>query len=207
MIKLSKLKIILFFLLTSTNVIGQQIKLLKIEGADYSRSQLWMNENLNTTKFRNGDPIPHAKNAKEWKRAGDMQRPAWCYVNFDSIKGKYFPKIYNWFAVADKRNISPVGYHIPEAEDWELAKDHLKALGWHAKKKMQNILENLCTKIPGTLDYLGNINSSDGNIIFWSRTSVDAIDAKAFWVGCKNNFLNIERRDKGDGLFVRCIAD
>ena len=32
--------------------------------------QIWMLENLNVDCFRNGDPIPQVKNAKEWSIAG-----------------------------------------------------------------------------------------------------------------------------------------
>jgi hypothetical protein len=33
-------------------------------------SQVWMAANLNVDKFRNGDPIPHAKTNEEWGKAG-----------------------------------------------------------------------------------------------------------------------------------------
>jgi hypothetical protein len=35
-----------------------------------------MAENLNVDRFRNGDPIPHAKSDAEWKAAGENQQPA-----------------------------------------------------------------------------------------------------------------------------------
>jgi uncharacterized protein (TIGR02145 family) len=42
-------------------------------------SQTWMAENLNVSTFRNGEVIPEAKTAEEWKRAGENKQPAWCY--------------------------------------------------------------------------------------------------------------------------------
>ena len=38
-------------------------------------SQTWLGKNLNTTTFANGDPIPQAQTAEEWKRASDEKRP------------------------------------------------------------------------------------------------------------------------------------
>jgi len=46
--------------------------------------QIWMAENLNVDKFRNGDLIPEAKTEEEWVKAHDSNQPAWCYINNDS---------------------------------------------------------------------------------------------------------------------------
>src|ERR1043165_9975757 len=42
-------------------------------------SQTWAADNLNTSRFRNGDPIPEAKTKEEWLAAHKEGRPAWCY--------------------------------------------------------------------------------------------------------------------------------
>ncbi len=39
----------------------------------------WMTENLNVSKFRNGDSIPFKKSIKDWKEAINNETPAWCY--------------------------------------------------------------------------------------------------------------------------------
>jgi hypothetical protein len=48
-------------------------------------NQVWMTENLNVDRFRNGDPIYEAKTAEEWKRAADNEQPVWCF--YDNIIG------------------------------------------------------------------------------------------------------------------------
>jgi len=40
---------------------------------------VWMKDNLNTDRFRNGDLIPEAKTTEEWIKAEKNQQPAWCY--------------------------------------------------------------------------------------------------------------------------------
>jgi len=40
--------------------------------------QTWMKENLNVSRFRNGDLIPEVKTDEEWEKAGEMKQPAWC---------------------------------------------------------------------------------------------------------------------------------
>jgi uncharacterized protein (TIGR02145 family) len=81
--------------------------------------QVWMVENLNVDKFRNGDPIPHAQTEEEWQQAGENGQPAWCYYDNDPANGKIYGKLYNWYAVSDWRGLAPEGWRIPSDEDWE----------------------------------------------------------------------------------------
>jgi len=48
-------------------------------------TQVWMVENLNVDKFRNGDPIPEAKTNEEWEKAMENKQPAWCYYDNVSV--------------------------------------------------------------------------------------------------------------------------
>ena len=81
-------------------------------------NQLWMVENLNVDKFRNGDPIPEAKTDEEWKKASEEEKPAWCYNSNDFANGEKYGKLYNYFAVKDSRGIAPKGWKVASEEDW-----------------------------------------------------------------------------------------
>jgi uncharacterized protein (TIGR02145 family) len=77
----------------------------------------WMTSNLLNTKFRNGDNLLLAQNIEEWVNASAKKIPVCCYWKFDpknSDRGLY----YNYYAVADKRNIAPDGWHIATNDDW-----------------------------------------------------------------------------------------
>lgn len=80
--------------------------------------QVWMAENLNVSRFRNGDVIPQATSAADWQAAATNGTPAWCYYNNDPANGDTFGKLYNWHAVSDARGLAPNGYHIPNAVEW-----------------------------------------------------------------------------------------
>lgn len=82
-------------------------------------SQIWSAENLAVSHFQNGDPIQFARTMAEWQQANDANAPVWCYYNFDANYAK-FGKLYNWFAVNDKRGLAPLGWHIPSDEEWTL---------------------------------------------------------------------------------------
>jgi uncharacterized protein (TIGR02145 family) len=81
-------------------------------------NNLWSTQNLKTTKFSNGDVILHAKNIKEWEDALSKKTPAWCYFNWDNNTQENYGKIYNLYAVQDRRGLVPSGCKIPEVYDW-----------------------------------------------------------------------------------------
>jgi uncharacterized protein (TIGR02145 family) len=80
--------------------------------------QVWRNNNLDADTFRNGDTIPHAKTAAEWREAAEKEEPAWCYYNNMNLEGRPIGKLYNWYAVNDSRGLAPIGWKIPSVKDW-----------------------------------------------------------------------------------------
>lgn len=89
----------------------------KVYGTIKIGDQIWMSQNLDISQFAFGEQIPEAKSAKEWKRAGEKETPAWCYYNNDPENGKKYGKLYNLHAVV--KGLVPNGWHIPNKEDWE----------------------------------------------------------------------------------------
>jgi uncharacterized protein (TIGR02145 family) len=81
--------------------------------------QIWMQENLNVDKFRNGDPIPQAEDHKEWLAANAKRKPVWSYINYDATTEEKYGVLYNWYAVNDPRGIAPKGYHVPSDDEWK----------------------------------------------------------------------------------------
>lgn len=83
-------------------------------------NQTWMQENLDVERFRNGDLIPKVSDFEEWRKSYENGQPAWCYYDNDSILGQKHGKLYNWYAVTDPRGLSPVGFHVPNKDEWEI---------------------------------------------------------------------------------------
>ena len=81
----------------------------------------WMAENLNTTRFLNGDDILEAKTDDEWNKAASNGSPAWSYFNNDPKLGEEYGKLYNWYAISDPRRLAPLGLEIPsDCVYWDL---------------------------------------------------------------------------------------
>lgn len=123
-----KFKIFFFtlYLALSNTTLAQ---ITDINGQNYQTvvigSQTWMSENLNTNKFRNGNTIPEAKSAEEWKKACENYQPAWCYYNNDPTNEFKYGKLYNFWAVIDARGIAPNGWRVPKDSDFKILLNHL----------------------------------------------------------------------------------
>jgi uncharacterized protein (TIGR02145 family) len=136
------------------NVIEKKYKEAKIG------NQIWMAENLNVSKFRNGDVIPEAKTNEEWIRAGKEKQPAWCYYNNDVNNGNKFGKLYNAYAVNDTRGIAPEGWHVATNVEWKRLESDLYKLGPIVGDKYSQSEEFVGLKIKSKDQW---INNTGGN--------------------------------------------
>ncbi len=94
---------------TVTDIDGNVYKTVQIG------NQLWMAENLRTTKFSNGKPIPKTNDKANWK--GLMSGGA-CFYDDQSSNGKIDGALYNWYAVRAQK-ICPTGWHVPSDAEWD----------------------------------------------------------------------------------------
>jgi len=78
-------------------------------------NQVWMTENLKVTHYRNGETIPMIKEPKQWDA---LTTGAWCDIANDPAKAKVYRHFYNWYTVADQRNVCPTGWHVPSENEW-----------------------------------------------------------------------------------------
>jgi uncharacterized protein (TIGR02145 family) len=186
-------------------------------------SQVWMTENLNVDRFRNGDLIPEAKTADEWKKAGKEGNPAWCYNNNDPVNGQRFGKLYNWYAVNDPRGLAPEDWKIPSNEDWrhlsnflggeEVAGKKMKSTnGWNSDegKSGNGTNESGFSGLPGGDR---NINGDFGDIGYggtWWSSTVDTSEGSDAWfwgLAYFRGYFGGHFIYKSNGYSVRCLRD
>jgi uncharacterized protein (TIGR02145 family) len=175
-------------------------------------SQIWMTENLNVDRFRNGDLIPEAKTVDEWEIAGKNKQPAWCYYDNDPMNGEKYGKLYNWYAVNDSRGLAPIGWNIPSNEDWNILS---KSLGGDAKSGTKLKSNNKWYKNGnGTNEINFNAMPSGFRLRFGQFSS--ELYSTYFWVKNSNEarfliysegFLYKYQFDYSSGCSVRCIKD
>ncbi len=90
-------------------------------------SQCWMKENLKTTSYKNGSPIPYpGTNNTVWQNTTSGAY-AW-YENNIAWKDLY-GALYNWYAVNSTFGLCPIGWHMPSATEWDQLSDFVGGAG------------------------------------------------------------------------------
>jgi uncharacterized protein (TIGR02145 family) len=85
-------------------------------------TQVWMVENLKTTKYNDGTAIPLVTNSTAW---GTLTTPGYCWYNNDSATYKTtYGALYNWYAVLTGK-LCPSGWHVPIESDWNTLATYL----------------------------------------------------------------------------------
>lgn len=87
--------------------------------------QEWMAENLRTTHYANGDIIANDTSNSVWIA---LNTGSWSHYNNDSQFENPYGKLYNWYAVADPRNVCPSGWHVPSDAEWNTLIGYLDPL-------------------------------------------------------------------------------
>jgi uncharacterized protein (TIGR02145 family) len=85
--------------------------------------QVWMAENLRSTRYQNGDTIVYKPYSADWS---SYTFDAYCYYDNNSRAESIYGKLYNYRVVSDPRNICPVGWHIPSQYEWQALLNYYK---------------------------------------------------------------------------------
>ncbi len=94
-------------------------------------NQIWMAENLRTTKCSGGTPISLISDGKQWGTSNDAAYTWSSHVNTEDLKRKY-GALYNAAAVNSACNICPNGWSIPTQQDFMTLLNNLNP-GAHLK--------------------------------------------------------------------------
>ena len=181
-------------------------------------TQQWMENNLDVTNYRNGDPIPYVTDATEW---ASLTTGAWCYYNNDPANGNLYGKLYNWHAVNDSTHggLAPTGWHVPTAAEWttltsnlggtSIAGGRMKLAGttWWTSPNTG------ATNSSGFTGLAGGYRNYDGAFYdigidghFWSSNG-NVNEAGSRLLSYNRSWLRIVPAESGIGYSVRCIKD
>ena len=218
------------------NSIYQKIKrflkkeVIDIDGNVYSTikigKQVWMVENLKTTKLNNGQSIAYLFNKNEWCNAS-IAGYCWPYSFYVEDLKRNYGALYNWYAVKSGV-LCPKGWHIPSDEEWKqlemylgMPEEYLNYWGFRKEGGVGGKLKETGTthwysESDGTTNESGftalpdGYRKDDGN---WA----DCNYAAYFWcppdsrLHRKLHHLNSgvirNGSDEKDGFSVRCVKD
>jgi len=195
-------------------------KVVDRDGNSYSTAQigsmLWTGNNLDVTHYRNGDPIPEVKDAKEW---ANLTTGAWCYNLNNLDNGKTYGKLYNWYAVNDPRGLAMEGWHVGTDEEWSAVSELLGGTGdaggaLKAEKLWKEPAQEKKNKSGFDALPAGARRDSDGNFMppgqysrLWSSTESSAKTAWCRSLGYFDSALRRGMANKKTGFSVRCVKN
>lgn len=108
---------------------GEQVifntKLADVEGNLYGTvnigNQVWMTENLKTTKLRDNTNIPEVSDDSTWVH---LSTPAYCWLRNDIQYKNVYGALYNWFTV-ETGKLCPDGWHVPSDDEFKILEQTL----------------------------------------------------------------------------------
>lgn len=181
-------------------------------------NQMWIAENLKTTRFSDGSPIENIILDSVWATS---KSAAFCYYENDSTYKNEYGNLYNFYSVIDSRNVCPKGWHVPTLDEWNTLIEFLggdSVAGGKMKEAGQShwVWGNVggdnssgLTVIPAGYRYgqNGGFNGLKGNGAIWTSTSSSDTTsiAKYFYPGSASigHLDNINSY----GRNIRCLSN
>ncbi|HEY5468895.1 MAG TPA: fibrobacter succinogenes major paralogous domain-containing protein [Bacteroidales bacterium] len=182
-------------------------------------TQVWMTENLKTTKYRNGDLIGTTIPVTKDITSESAAKYQWAYLGNENNVTSY-GRLYTWNAVTDSRGVCPTGWHVPTDAEWSTLTTFLgdySVAGGKLKETGTNhwISPNAgATNETGFTALAGGTRSKDGTFslmgnygFWWSSSESSAAygwGVSMFYGNTGNGRVSL---DKQNGFSVRCIKD
>jgi uncharacterized protein (TIGR02145 family) len=200
------------------------IKITDADGNVYKTvtigTQVWMAENLKTTKYLNGDLIETSTPATLDIFAEATPKYQWAYKGNESNVATY-GRLYTWYAVTDSRNVCPTGWHVPTDAEWttlttslggeDVAGGKLKEKGtrrWQSPNREATNSSGFTALPSGYRYYSGTYHNIGSYGYWWSSTEylgsgADYRSLDYYTTNVSSSFFG----SKFFGFSVRCLQD
>jgi uncharacterized protein (TIGR02145 family) len=209
---------------------GMSVRCLKDGLKDYDGNnyatikvgdQEWMAENLKTTHYNDGTPIPLVTNGTEWE---NLETAGLCWYNNDEYSNKErYGALYNCYTMLNG-DICPAGWRVPLRDEWQELIDHLGGVNVAGGKLKEAGTTHWSdpntgatneigfTALPGGSRYelMGTGQFSGMNMIgYWWTAQGEGQGPEGYAAYLKNDNSNVgfELKNWGSGLSVRCMRN
>jgi len=186
-------------------------------------NQEWMNRNLETCYYSNGDRIATTGTQTVNIEMEDQPAYQWAYLGHDDHPELLddFGRLYTWYTAIDSRKICPSGWHLPTLDEWNELFNHLGGdtltssdLRWCFNYSWSNPLNpgkegSFWAWLAGFRLATGQYQSgSFYGTYWWSTTEASTVNAYAAYCGPLDiDKVSTAERNKKFGLSVRCLKD
>jgi len=178
-------------------------------------TQMWMAENLKTSRYRNNVAITNKTSDINW---GTLTTAG--YSDYSTTVNKTtYGKLYNWYALNDNRNIAPPGWHVPTDSEWTILSDFLGGSNSAGNKIKETGNAHWVTvntgatnetgfnALPGGFKIIDGSTTAIGNTAFWwSLTEGTGVNS-GLYRSVSNLTANVSRAyySKSGGMSIRCV--
>ncbi|HOS72899.1 MAG TPA: FISUMP domain-containing protein [Bacteroidales bacterium] len=191
---------------------GNSYKVVKIG------DQVWMAENLRTTRYNDGTAIPLVTDPTDFI---NLTTPAYCWSNNDIGNKPVYGALYVWYTV--KTGIlCPSGWHVPTDAEWTILENHLGGIAvaggkmketgtehWLAPNTDATNESEFNARPGGWRDGLSGGFLPPGQVSMW-WTSQETYPDRPYWRELYYNSGTIFPKSGGDpsyAMSIRCVKD
>lgn len=199
------------------------------EGNNYKTvkigSQWWMQEDLKSTKFRNGISI---------QQVSDLDVSEWAMKTSPAFTIGKVGNLYNFYSIAGLDNIAPEGWHVPSDEEWKIleselgmSNDELSKTSWRGTNEGDKLKEDYQLRMWKNFTKVWGTNESGfaalpcGCRLFDGRSCFPNTSEQGFWWSATSTeneawFRNLDYKnsqifryvaDQKYGFAIRCVKD
>lgn len=178
-------------------------------------TQIWMAENLKTTRYNNGVSINIVTQNSVWSSQDNIGSPAMCWQQ-NNISYKYiYGGLYNYHVIAEtSRNVCPNGWRVPTYNDWVNLQNNIginasgvllkSNSGWSQGNGTDNYEFNA---LPGGSRIQTGVFRNDVNEGLWWSSSITSTTTARMFSLYSSNTSYFNYYDKGYGASIRCLKN
>ena len=204
-------------------------KMSDVEGNLYNTitigSQVWMAENLRTTKFNDNNPIPNITGNTEWL---NLSGAAYCWYNNDISYKPTLGALYSWYTITEG-GLCPSGWHVPTDEEFGTLEiflgmnpDSINIWGWRGTNQGTQMKDTTgwdnegngtntsgFTGLPGGYRYAaqGAFYALGRLTYWWTKTENGTVEAWYRRLDASQNDVYRASTSKKGGKYIRCLKD
>jgi uncharacterized protein (TIGR02145 family) len=177
-------------------------------------NQEWFAENLRTSKYNDGTPIPNITDKNTWS---NLNTGAYSFYDNNESNNATYGKLYNWYAVETDK-LCPIGWHVPSVADWITLSDYLggkwvankmkSTSGWFNDRNGTN--SSGFSGLPVGIRTNNGSYYGEGKCCYW-WSSLEIGSKRPYILGLTFNYIGLERNRYNyhlrGGYSVRCLRD
>jgi uncharacterized protein (TIGR02145 family) len=166
-------------------------------------TQVWMKENLKTTKWPDGTAINLINSDGLWGTQSVTSR-AYCWLNDDIAFKDVYGALYTW---AGALGACPTGWHVPSNDEWSALITYSGGQNAAASNLTISYNNGFAAKPGGTRTSTGSFFGADRFGYWWTSTQFDSGNARDIYIDFSAINLFNEANYNNAGLSVRCIMN